>query len=86
MVSCLSAHWAQGFLTGKIDETTKFDETDFRNQVPRFSLEARKANMALVDVIKRVAERKGSTSAQIALAWPWRRSLPDRPDPWHDKA
>lgn len=58
-----------GFLTGKIDETTKFDPTDFRNAVPRFSPEARKANLALVDVIKSVAERKGATPAQVALAW-----------------
>lgn len=58
-----------GFLTGKIDETTKFDPTDFRNAVPRFSPEARKANMALVEVIKSVAERKGATPAQVALAW-----------------
>jgi aryl-alcohol dehydrogenase-like predicted oxidoreductase len=58
-----------GFLTGKIDETTTFDPTDFRNVVPRFSPEARKANMALVEVVTRVAERKGATPAQIALAW-----------------
>jgi aryl-alcohol dehydrogenase-like predicted oxidoreductase len=65
-----------GFLTGKIDENTKFDPTDFRNAVPRFSPEARKANMALVDVVGSVAERKGATPAQVALAWllaqrPW---------------
>jgi aryl-alcohol dehydrogenase-like predicted oxidoreductase len=58
-----------GFLTGKIDENTKFDSTDFRNMVPRFSPEARKANMALVDLIKTVAQRKGATPAQVALAW-----------------
>jgi aryl-alcohol dehydrogenase-like predicted oxidoreductase len=58
-----------GFLTGKIDENTKFDPTDFRNNVPRFSPEARKANLALVDVIKAVAGRKAVTTAQIALAW-----------------
>ena len=58
-----------GFLTGKIDENTKFDPTDFRNNVPRFSPEARKANLALVDLIKAVAERKGATPAQVALAW-----------------
>lgn len=58
-----------GFLTGKIDENTKFDPTDFRNHVPRFSPEARKANMALVEIVKAVAERKGTTPAQIALAW-----------------
>jgi aryl-alcohol dehydrogenase-like predicted oxidoreductase len=65
-----------GFLTGKIDENTKFDPTDFRNLVPRFSPEARKANMALVGLVKTVAERKGTTPAQVALAWllaqkPW---------------
>ncbi len=58
-----------GFLTGKIDENTKFDATDFRNNVPRFSPEARKANFALVDLIKTVAERKHATPAQVALAW-----------------
>jgi aryl-alcohol dehydrogenase-like predicted oxidoreductase len=70
-----------GFLTGKIDENTKFDPTDFRNNVPRFSPEARKANMALVEIIKRVAERKGATPAQVALAWllaqkPWIVPIP----------
>jgi aryl-alcohol dehydrogenase-like predicted oxidoreductase len=70
-----------GFLTGKIDENTKFDPTDFRNNVPRFSPEARKANMALVEMIKRVAERKGATPAQVALAWllaqrPWIVPIP----------
>jgi aryl-alcohol dehydrogenase-like predicted oxidoreductase len=70
-----------GFLTGKIDENTKFDSTDFRNIVPRFSPEARKANMVLVDLVKAVAERKGATPAQIALAWllaqkPWIVPIP----------
>ncbi|SDR44900.1 Predicted oxidoreductase [Rhizobiales bacterium GAS113] len=70
-----------GFLTGKIDENTKFDPTDFRNNVPRFSPEARKANMALVDVIKAVADRKDATLAQVALAWllaqkPWIVPIP----------
>jgi aryl-alcohol dehydrogenase-like predicted oxidoreductase len=70
-----------GFLTGKIDENTKFDPTDFRNIVPRFSPEARKANMALVDLVKAVAERKGATPAQVALAWllaqkPWIAPIP----------
>jgi aryl-alcohol dehydrogenase-like predicted oxidoreductase len=70
-----------GFLTGKIDENTKFDPTDFRNHVPRFSPEARKANIALVDLIKTVAERKGATPAQVALAWllaqkPWIVPIP----------
>jgi aryl-alcohol dehydrogenase-like predicted oxidoreductase len=70
-----------GFLTGKIDENTKFDASDFRNHVPRFSPEARKANMALVEVVKTAAERKGATPAQIALAWllaqkPWIVPIP----------
>jgi aryl-alcohol dehydrogenase-like predicted oxidoreductase len=70
-----------GFLTGKIDENTKFDATDFRNMVPRFSPEARKANMVLVDLVKGVAERKGATPAQVALAWllaqkPWIVPIP----------
>lgn len=58
-----------GFLTGKIDENTTFDPTDFRNCVPRFTPEARRANAALVVAIKRIADRKGATPAQIALAW-----------------
>jgi aryl-alcohol dehydrogenase-like predicted oxidoreductase len=70
-----------GFLTGKIDENTKFEPTDFRNNVPRFSPEARKTNMALVDVIRAVADRKGATPAQVALAWllaqkPWIVPIP----------
>jgi len=58
-----------GFLTGKIDETTTFDPTDFRNMVPRLAPVARKANMALVELVKDVAAAKGATPAQIALAW-----------------
>ncbi len=58
-----------GFLTGKIDDNTKFDATDFRNVVPRFLPEARKANMSLVELVKAVAERKKATPAQVALAW-----------------
>jgi aryl-alcohol dehydrogenase-like predicted oxidoreductase len=70
-----------GFLTGKIDEHTKFDPSDFRNHVPRFSTEARKANMALVALVKQVAERKRTTPARIALAWllvqePWIVPIP----------
>jgi aryl-alcohol dehydrogenase-like predicted oxidoreductase len=70
-----------GFLTGKIDENTKFDPTDFRNNVPRFSPEARRANMALVDIVKAVADRKGAAPSQIALAWllaqqPWIVPIP----------
>lgn len=58
-----------GFLTGQIDENTVFAPEDFRNHVPRFSKEARKANMVLVELVKRVAARRGATPAQIALAW-----------------
>lgn len=70
-----------GFLTGQIDEHTKFDPTDFRNHVPRFSSEARKANMVLVDLVKSVAQQKAATPAQIALAWllaqkPWVAPIP----------
>jgi aryl-alcohol dehydrogenase-like predicted oxidoreductase len=59
----------RGFLTGKIDESTTFDSTDFRASLPRFTPEARKANQALVDLLGRTAERKKATPAQIALAW-----------------
>jgi aryl-alcohol dehydrogenase-like predicted oxidoreductase len=59
----------KGFLTGKIDENTRFDSTDFRNIVPRFTPEARKANQALVDFIAGIAKQKNATPAQIALAW-----------------
>ncbi|WP_193040680.1 MULTISPECIES: aldo/keto reductase [unclassified Pseudomonas] len=70
-----------GFLTGKIDENTQFDASDFRNFVPRFSVEARKANLALVEVVKAVAQRKNATPAQVALAWllaqkPWIVPIP----------
>jgi aryl-alcohol dehydrogenase-like predicted oxidoreductase len=66
----------KGFLTGKINEDTTFDSSDFRNIVPRFTPEARKANQALVDLLRRIGERKKTTPAQIALAWllaqkPW---------------
>ena len=71
----------KGFLTGKIDENTTFDSTDFRNTVPRFAPEARKANRGLVDLLETIAERKKATSAQIALAWvlaqkPWFVPIP----------
>src|SRR5262249_37760925 len=59
----------RGFLTGKIDENTTFVSGDFRNTLPRFTPEARKANQALVDVVAQLAERKKATSAQIALGW-----------------
>jgi aryl-alcohol dehydrogenase-like predicted oxidoreductase len=59
----------KGFLTGQIDESTTFDSTDFRNIVPRFTPENRKANLALVDRLAGIAERKQATSAQLALAW-----------------
>ena len=71
----------KGFLTGKIDETTAFDSTDFRNTVPRFAPEARRANRALVERIETVARKKNATPAQIALAWvlaqePWLVPIP----------
>jgi len=71
----------KGFLTGKIDENTKFDATDFRNVVPRFTPEARKANQAVVDLLGTIAKRKNATPAQIALAWllaqkPWIVPIP----------
>jgi aryl-alcohol dehydrogenase-like predicted oxidoreductase len=71
----------KGFLTGKIDENTTFDSSDFRNTIPRFTPEARKANQALVDLLGKIAERKKATPAQIALAWllaqkPWIVPIP----------
>src|SRR5438094_3240194 len=71
----------KGFLTGKIDENTKFDSSDFRNVVPRFTPEARKTNQALVHLVSNIAERKKATPAQIALAWllaqkPWIVPIP----------
>lgn len=71
----------RGFLTGKIDESTTFDSGDFRNTVPRFTPEARKANQALVDLLGTIAQRKNATPAQIALAWllaqkPWIVPIP----------
>jgi aryl-alcohol dehydrogenase-like predicted oxidoreductase len=71
----------RGFLTGKIDETTTFDSTDFRNTLPRFSAENRKANQALVDLLAQIGQRKKVTPAQIALAWilakkPWIVPIP----------
>jgi aryl-alcohol dehydrogenase-like predicted oxidoreductase len=71
----------KGFLTGKMDENTTLDKSDFRNQLPRFTPEARKANQALVDLLGKVAEKKKSSPAQIALAWllaqkPWIVPIP----------
>jgi aryl-alcohol dehydrogenase-like predicted oxidoreductase len=71
----------KGFLTGKIDATTTFDSTDFRNILPRFTPEARKANQALVDLVGKIAQQKKATPAQIALAWvlaqkPWMVPIP----------
>jgi aryl-alcohol dehydrogenase-like predicted oxidoreductase len=71
----------KGFLTGKIDEKTTFDKSDFRNIVPRFTPEARRANLTLVDLLRKIAEQKKSTPAQIALAWllarkPWIVPIP----------
>jgi aryl-alcohol dehydrogenase-like predicted oxidoreductase len=71
----------KGYLTGKIDENTTFDSTDFRNTVPRFAPEARQANRALVDLLDNIAQRKNATPAQIAIAWllaqkPWIVPIP----------
>lgn len=71
----------KGFLTGAINESTQFDSSDFRNLVPRFSEENRKANQAFIDVLKTIADAKGATTAQIALAWllaqkPWIVPIP----------
>ena len=71
----------KGFLTGKIDENTKFAATDFRNIVPRFSPEARKANQAVVELLNSIAARLKATPAQVALAWllaqkPWIVPIP----------
>ena len=71
----------RGFLTGKIDENTSFDKSDFRNTVPRFAADARKANQAVVDLLREIGERKNATPAQIALAWllaqkPWIVPIP----------
>jgi aryl-alcohol dehydrogenase-like predicted oxidoreductase len=71
----------KGFLTGKIDETTTFDKSDFRNTVPRFTAENRRANLALVDLLKQIADRLKATPGQIALAWllaqkPWIVPIP----------
>jgi aryl-alcohol dehydrogenase-like predicted oxidoreductase len=71
----------KGFLTGKVDETTAFDPSDFRNTVPRFAPENRKANQAVVDLVSAIATRKGVTPAQLALAWvlaqrPWIVPIP----------
>ena len=71
----------KGFLTGAIDENTKFDESDFRNTVPRFDAEARKRNRVFVELLERIAERHDATAAQVALAWllaqkPWIAPIP----------
>jgi aryl-alcohol dehydrogenase-like predicted oxidoreductase len=71
----------KGFLTGKIDESTTFDKNDFRNIVPRFNTDARKANQSMVDLLNRIAAEKNATPAQIALAWllaqkPWIVPIP----------
>jgi len=71
----------KGFLTGKVNEETKFDSSDFRNTVPRFTPEARRANQTFIDLLARVAARKQATPAQIALGWllaqrPWIVPIP----------
>src|SRR5436190_7182931 len=77
----------KGFLTGKIDENTTFDSSDFRNVVPRFTLENRKANLAFVEWLTTFAERQNATPAQIALAWllaqkPWIAPIPGTCNEW----
>jgi len=76
----------KGFLTGKIDEQTTFDKSDFRNIVPRFTPENRQANQAMVDLLRRIGEKKNATPAQIALAWllaqkPWIVPIPGTTKP-----
>jgi aryl-alcohol dehydrogenase-like predicted oxidoreductase len=76
----------RGFLTGKIDENTTFDASDFRNIVPRFTAEARKANQVLIELLRKIAARKQATPAQIALAWllaqkPWIVPIPGTTKP-----
>ena len=71
----------KGFLTGAIDENTEFESNDFRNTVPRFSDDARRANRAFVDLLQRIADRNNATPAQVALAWllaqrPWIVPIP----------
>ena len=71
----------KGFLTGKIDQTTSFDKTDFRNTLPRFTPEAMQVNQVFVDLLARIAKQKNATTAQIALAWllaqkPWIVPIP----------
>ena len=71
----------KGFLTGRIDETTTFDSADFRNSVPRFTPENRKANQVLVDLLHTIAQRKQATPGQVALGWllaqkPWIVPIP----------
>src|SRR3954453_14989748 len=76
----------RGFLTGKMNENTTFDNTDFRNTLPRFAPDARKANQAMVDLLGEIAQRKNATPAQIALAWllaqkPWIVPIPGTTKP-----
>src|SRR5207247_1430960 len=73
----------KGFLTGTIDEKTTFVSSDFRNIVPRFTPEARRANQTIVDVLRRIAEKKRATPAQIALAWLLAQKPRDGPIPGH---
>ena len=86
--NCLGNSWVkrggqlgEGFLTGHIDENTRFDSSDFRNTVPRFKPEARKVNQPVVDLLGSIASQKNATPAQIALAWllaqkPWIVPIP----------
>src|SRR5438093_9860707 len=78
--------FGKGFLTGKIDETTTLDGADFRSSIPRFSARNRRANQVLVDLLRRIAQRKGATPGQIALAWllaqkPWIVPIPGTTKP-----
>ena len=76
----------KGFLTGKIDEHTRLGSDDFRSTLPRFTPEARRANLAVVDLLARIGERKHATAAQVALAWllarkPWIVPIPGTTKP-----
>lgn len=76
----------RGFLTGAMDETTPFDASDFRSNLPRYTPEARRTNRALADLLAAAALRRGATPAQIALAWASGLKAVDRPDPRHHQA
>ena len=75
----------KGFLTGKINDTTTFDSSDLRGRIPRFEPEARRANQALVEFLRSIADRKGATPAQIALAWLLAQKAVDCSHPGHQE-